>query len=46
MTGHYRTALDQNIRHGLTISRADLAHAMLAALNQPQTIRHTLGVAY
>lgn len=46
MTSRYRTALDRNVRHGLTISRADLAHAMLTVLNRPETIRHTLGIAY
>jgi putative NADH-flavin reductase len=46
MTGRYRTALDRNLPHGLTISRADLADAMLTLLNQPETIRHTLGIAY
>lgn len=46
MTGRYRTALDRNLPHGLTISRADLAHAMLTVLVQPETLRHTLGIAY
>jgi putative NADH-flavin reductase len=46
LTGKYRTALGQNLRRGLSISRADVAHAMLASLNQPETIRRTVGIAY
>jgi putative NADH-flavin reductase len=46
LTGNYRTALGQNLRGGLSISRADVAHAMLASLNQPETIRRTVGIAY
>jgi NAD(P)H-binding len=26
LTGTYRTAIDRNVRHGLTISRPDVAH--------------------
>ncbi|GAA3638909.1 hypothetical protein GCM10022223_67400 [Kineosporia mesophila] len=39
LTGTYRTALDQIVRGGLSISRADVAHLMLA------TVHHTVGVA-
>lgn len=46
LTGKYRLALGQNLRGGLSISRADVAHAMLASLNQPETIRRTVGIAY
>ncbi|HEV8431703.1 MAG TPA: SDR family oxidoreductase [Pyrinomonadaceae bacterium] len=46
LTAKYRTALGQNLRRGFSISRADVAHAMLASLNQPQTIRRTVGIAY
>ncbi|HWN99087.1 MAG TPA: SDR family oxidoreductase [Blastocatellia bacterium] len=46
LTGRYRTALGQNLRGGFLISRADVAHAMLASLNQPETIRQTVGIAY
>jgi putative NADH-flavin reductase len=46
LTGKYRTALGQNLRGGYSISRADVAHAMLASLGQPQTIRQTVGIAY
>ena len=46
LTGTYRTAIDRNVRHGLTISRPDVAHLMLTVLQQPETIRHAVGVAY
>jgi len=46
LTGKYRTALGQNLRGGFLISRADVAHAMLASLNQPATIRQTVGISY
>lgn len=44
-TTHYRTAVDQNVRRGLTIPRADVAHLMLAVLTQPTTITHTIAIA-
>jgi putative NADH-flavin reductase len=46
LTGHYRTALGQNIRGGYSISRADVAHQMLHCLDQPETIRQVVGMAY
>jgi putative NADH-flavin reductase len=46
LTGKYRTALGQNLRRGALISRADVAQAMLAALDQPATIRQAIGIAY
>ena len=45
-TGTYRTAIDRNLPHGLTISRPDVAHLMLTVLQQPETVRHAVGVAY
>jgi len=45
LTGTYRTALGRNVRGGFSISRADVAHSMLRALAQPETIRQTLGEA-
>lgn len=42
--GRYRTAIDHLV--GRRIARADLAHAILEALGDPGTIRHTLGVGY
>ncbi|MEU8327777.1 NAD(P)H-binding protein [Micromonospora sp. NPDC048839] len=46
MTGRYRTAIDGNVARGYTISRADVAHAMLAAAGDPATIRRAIGIAY
>jgi putative NADH-flavin reductase len=46
LTGTYRTAIDRNVRRGLTISRRDVAHLMLTVLHQSETIRHAVGVAY
>jgi len=46
LTGVYRTAYGQNLRRGLKISRADVAHFMLAALRQPDTVKQVVGVAY
>lgn len=45
LTGAYRTANGRNIKGGWSISRADVAHQMLHALNQPNTIRQTIGMA-
>ena len=45
LTGTYRTAHGRNLRRGLFISRADVAHYMLRALEQPETIRLTIGIA-
>jgi putative NADH-flavin reductase len=42
----YRTALDRNVRGGLTLSRADLADAILTAVADPGTIGHTIGLGY
>jgi putative NADH-flavin reductase len=46
LTGNYRTAYGQNLRGGLVISRADVAHHMLRVLEQPETIKQTTGIAY
>jgi uncharacterized protein YbjT (DUF2867 family) len=45
LTGTYRMAYDQNVRRGLSIPRADVAHVMLRVLAEPQTIRRTVSVA-
>ncbi|MFG2056451.1 NAD(P)-dependent oxidoreductase [Micromonospora sp. NPDC048930] len=45
LTGRYRTAYGRNIRGGLTVSRADVAHLMLALLDRPDSVRQTVGVA-
>ncbi|MGI5524448.1 NAD(P)-dependent oxidoreductase [Micromonospora sp. CA-259024] len=42
----YRSAIDRNVRGGITIARADLAHAILAALDAPTTVGHTIGLGY
>jgi putative NADH-flavin reductase len=42
----YRTAYEQNLKGGLTISRADVAHHMLRVLEQPESINQTIGIAY
>lgn len=46
--GHrpYRTAIDQAVRRGGTISRTDLAAATLAAAADPATAGHTVAIAY
>jgi hypothetical protein len=45
LTGVYRTAYERNLRRGLKISRADVAHYMLHALGQPETIGRIVGVS-
>jgi uncharacterized protein YbjT (DUF2867 family) len=41
----YRTAFEQNLRGGLSVPRADVAHLMLKVLSQPETIGHAIGIA-
>ncbi|HEV8561239.1 MAG TPA: SDR family oxidoreductase [Actinophytocola sp.] len=45
LTGSYRTAIGANVPRGNVISRADVAHAMLAALDDPATVNQAIGVA-
>jgi putative NADH-flavin reductase len=45
LTGHYRTALGQNVRGGFSIPRADVAHQMLDCLAHPETIGQIVGLA-
>lgn len=45
LSGRYRTVIGANVPRGNVISRADVAHAMLAALDNPATIRQAVGVA-
>jgi uncharacterized protein YbjT (DUF2867 family) len=45
VTGRYRTAYGQNLRRGVFVSRADVAHYMLSILDQPETFRRTVGIA-
>lgn len=42
----YRTRMDLNVRGGITIGRADLADAILAALADPATAGHTVSLGY
>jgi putative NADH-flavin reductase len=44
-TGAYRTATDRNLPHGFTVSRADLAACMLAALSDPATVHRHIAIA-
>ena len=46
LTRTYRTAIDRNLPHDLTISRPDVAHLMLTVLQEHDTVRHSVGVAY
>jgi len=46
LTGEYRTAVGGNVPRAYSISRADVAHAMLAALDDPATLRQAIGVGY
>ncbi|MGI5243533.1 NAD(P)-dependent oxidoreductase [Dactylosporangium sp. CA-139066] len=42
----YRTVVGRNVRGGRTLSRADVADAMLRALEEPGWIRERVNVAY
>lgn len=42
---NYRTSYGQNVRGGGSVSRASVAHLMLAVLDKPETIRQTVSVA-
>ncbi|WP_030578934.1 MULTISPECIES: NAD(P)H-binding protein [Streptomyces] len=45
-TGAYRRVVGGTPRSGRTISRADVAHAMLALIDDPATVQQGVGVAY
>jgi putative NADH-flavin reductase len=45
MTSSYRTAYGQNLRGGIFVSRADVAHLMLRVLERPETIGQAIGIA-
>jgi putative NADH-flavin reductase len=45
LTGRHRSAVGRNLKGGGSISRADVAHAMLAAIGQEDTIRQEIGIA-
>lgn len=44
-TGRYRTAVDSKLARAVSISRADLADAMLAAIGNAQLYRHAVAIA-
>lgn len=44
-TGAYRTAIDRNLRSGLSVTRADLAAYMLSIINDPATISKHVAIA-
>ena len=46
LTGTYRVAFEQNVRAGMFISRADVAHHMLDVVRRPETFRRVTGLAY
>ncbi len=46
LTGRYRTRMDANVPNGFRISRADAAHAMIAAATDPSTSGHAVSCAY
>lgn len=45
LTGTYRMVVGGNVPNGWSISRADVAHAMLALLDNPATVKQAVGVA-
>ena len=45
LTGSYRTAYGRNLKRGLIISRADVAHLMLRLIAEPGSIGQTVGIA-
>jgi putative NADH-flavin reductase len=45
-TGHYRVAIDQYLKNGFSISRADVAHFMINNLDNAETFNATVEVAY
>jgi len=45
LTGSYRTAYGRNIPGGWFMSRADVAHYMLHALDDPSSVKQTVGMA-
>lgn len=46
LRGSYRVAIGRNVRGGVFISRSDVAHGMLDAVERPETIGRTIGIAY
>jgi putative NADH-flavin reductase len=46
LTGTYRVAVGANVPRGYSISRADTAHLMLAALPDTAMVKQPVGIAY
>lgn len=46
LTSRYRTVVGSSVPRGYSLSRDDLAHAMLAAIDEPETERAAVGIAY
>ncbi|MFD9036399.1 NAD(P)-dependent oxidoreductase [Streptomyces sp. NPDC059567] len=46
LTGRYRSVVGGNPPRGRSLARADVAHAMLAMIDDPATVRQGVGVAY
>jgi putative NADH-flavin reductase len=44
-TGRYRTAYGQNLPGGWTVPRADVAHYLLRALDEPGSVKQVVGIA-
>jgi uncharacterized protein YbjT (DUF2867 family) len=45
LTGRYRLAYGANVPNGAFVSRADVAHAMLALLADPRAVNEAVGIA-
>jgi hypothetical protein len=45
LSGHYQVAYGQNVRGGVIVGRADVAHLMLRLIDDEQSFRHTVGLA-
>ena len=44
-SGTYRTAIDRNLPHGFSVSRADLAACMLSLVDDPATVHRHVAIA-
>jgi uncharacterized protein YbjT (DUF2867 family) len=45
LTGHYRTRREQDVSRNFTVSRADVAHLILAVTGDPDTSGATISIA-
>ncbi|WP_405692905.1 NAD(P)-dependent oxidoreductase [Streptomyces sp. NBC_01185] len=46
LTGTYRTVVGGTPRSGRSLARADVAHAMLALIDEPGAVKQGVGIAY